>query len=56
MGAIHLGPLSIDFSTKVPIVIGLIFMACVLPFRKGLVGELLAAFERWQARRRLRVA
>jgi branched-chain amino acid transport system permease protein len=56
MGAVHLGPLSIDFSTKVPIVIGLIFMACVLLFRKGIVGELVAAFERWQARRRVQAA
>ncbi len=52
MGAIQIGPLAIDFSTKVPIVIGLIFMSCVLLFRKGIVGELVAAFERWRARRR----
>lgn len=52
MGAVQLGPLSVDFSTKVPIVIGLIFMSCVLLFRKGIVGELVAAFERWRTRRR----
>jgi branched-chain amino acid transport system permease protein len=43
VGAVHVGPLSIDLSTKVPIVIGLIFMACVLAFRRGIVGEILAA-------------
>src|SRR5690606_25570910 len=47
IGIVTLGPLSIDLSSKVPIVIGLIFMACVLLFRRGLVGELSA----WLARR-----
>lgn len=53
MGVVQLGPLAIDLSTKVPIVIGLIFMCCVLLFRKGIVGELVAAFERLRARRRV---
>ncbi|MBX9587709.1 MAG: branched-chain amino acid ABC transporter permease [Hyphomonadaceae bacterium] len=52
MGAIQIGPLAVDFSTKVPIVIGLIFMSCVLLFRKGVVGELISAFERLRPRGR----
>lgn len=52
MGAVHIGPLTIDFSTKVPIVIGLIFMSCVLLFRKGIVGEIIAAAQRRQARQK----
>ncbi|KAB2920515.1 MAG: branched-chain amino acid ABC transporter permease [Hyphomicrobiaceae bacterium] len=52
MGAVQIGPLAIDFSTKVPIVIGLIFMCCVLLFRKGIVGEFIAAVERQSAQRR----
>lgn len=48
-GAIHIGALTVDLSTKVPIVIGLIFMACVLMFRRGIVGELVAAFARRKA-------
>jgi branched-chain amino acid transport system permease protein len=46
VGVVHLGPLAIDLSTKVPIVIGLIFMACVLLFRRGIVGEIAAAVAR----------
>ncbi|RXT51227.1 branched-chain amino acid ABC transporter permease [Bosea sp. Tri-44] len=42
LGVIHLGFFSIDFSTKAPIVIGIVFMLCVLLFRRGLVGELIA--------------
>jgi branched-chain amino acid transport system permease protein len=49
LGVAQLGPLSIDLSTKVPIVIGLIFMTCVLMFRRGIVGELLAALARRRA-------
>ncbi|MGE0852018.1 MAG: branched-chain amino acid ABC transporter permease [Hyphomicrobiaceae bacterium] len=52
MGVVQIGPLAVDFSTKVPIVIGLIFMSCVLLFRKGIVGELIALAERLTARRR----
>lgn len=52
MGVVQFGPLAIDLSTKVPIVIGLIFMCCVLLFRKGIVGELMAAFERLRTRRK----
>lgn len=46
MGILTVGPFAIDFSTKVPIVIGLIFMCCVILFRKGIVGEIAAAVER----------
>lgn len=42
LGVIRLGFFSIDFSTKAPIVIGIVFMLCVLLFRRGLVGELIA--------------
>jgi branched-chain amino acid transport system permease protein len=52
MGTVQMGPVAIDFSTKVPIVIGLIFMCCVLLFRKGIVGEVLAALDRLHMRRR----
>jgi branched-chain amino acid transport system permease protein len=52
MGAVQVGPLSVDFSTKVPIVIGLIFVCCVLLFRKGIVGEFAAAMERRRFRQR----
>jgi branched-chain amino acid transport system permease protein len=49
LGVAQLGPLSIDLSTKVPIVIGLIFMTCVLMFRRGIVGEFLAILARRRA-------
>jgi branched-chain amino acid transport system permease protein len=49
MGVVQIGPLSLDLSTKVPIVIGLIFMACVLLFRRGIVGEFTAALGRWRS-------
>jgi branched-chain amino acid transport system permease protein len=52
MGTVQVGPLAVDFSTKVPIVIGLIFMCCVLLFRKGIVGELMAVVQRTTSRRR----
>jgi branched-chain amino acid transport system permease protein len=52
MGVVQIGPLALDLSTKVPIVIGLIFMCCVMLFRKGIVGELSAALERFRSRRR----
>ena len=53
MGVLTLGPVSIDFSTKVPIVIGAIFMGCVILFRKGVVGELMAFFDRRRSKRQL---
>lgn len=40
VGVIKILGLSIDLSTKIPIVIGAIFMLCVLAFRKGIVGEI----------------
>jgi branched-chain amino acid transport system permease protein len=40
LGVIRILGLSIDLSTKIPIVIGTIFMLCVLSFRKGIVGEI----------------
>lgn len=43
LGVVQLGSMSIDLSSKVPIVIGLIFMVCVLLFRRGIVGEVSAA-------------
>jgi branched-chain amino acid transport system permease protein len=49
LGVIQIGSAAIDLSSKVPIIIGLIFMACVLLFRRGIVGELAAA---WQSRRK----
>lgn len=42
LGAVQFGFFSIDFSTKAPIVIGIVFMLCVLLFRRGIVGELIA--------------
>ncbi|MBX3538932.1 MAG: branched-chain amino acid ABC transporter permease [Chelatococcus sp.] len=42
LGVIRFGFFSIDFSTKAPIVIGIVFMLCVLLFRRGIVGELIA--------------
>jgi branched-chain amino acid transport system permease protein len=51
VGVIQLGTLSIDLSTKVPIIIGLIFMTCVLLFRRGIVGEVAAALQAVRARR-----
>ncbi|HEV2510313.1 branched-chain amino acid ABC transporter permease [Bosea sp. (in: a-proteobacteria)] len=44
LGVIRLGFVSIDFSTKAPIVIGIVFMLCVLLFRRGIVGEVIALF------------
>lgn len=43
IGVVQLGPYAVDLSSKVPIIIGLIFMACVLMFRRGIVGEIIAA-------------
>jgi branched-chain amino acid transport system permease protein len=51
IGVVQLGPVAVDLSSKVPIIIGLIFMACVLSFRRGIVGELHAGFQAARARR-----
>jgi branched-chain amino acid transport system permease protein len=51
LGAIQIGSLAFDLSSKVPVIIGLIFMACVLLFRRGIVGEIGAAFASARARR-----
>jgi branched-chain amino acid transport system permease protein len=41
MGSVTLlGDFTIDMSTKVPVVIGIIFVICVLAFRRGIVGEI----------------
>lgn len=42
LGVVHIGSLSVDLSSKVPIIIGFIFMLCVMLFRKGIVGEIAA--------------
>ena len=51
LGVVQLGSLSVDLSSKVPIVIGLIFMICVLLFRRGIVGEAGAALVAFRVRR-----
>jgi branched-chain amino acid transport system permease protein len=52
LGTVQVGSASVDLSTKVPIIIGLIFMVCVLLFRRGIVGEIAAAFDAARARRK----
>lgn len=51
LGVIQIGPIALDLSSKVPIIIGLIFMICVLLFRRGIVGEISAAMASARARR-----
>jgi branched-chain amino acid transport system permease protein len=51
LGIVQIGPIALDLSSKVPIIIGFIFMACVLLFRRGIVGEISAAFVAAKARR-----
>lgn len=51
LGVVQIGPIAVDLSSKVPIVIGFIFMVCVLLFRRGIVGEISAAFASAKARR-----
>lgn len=51
LGVFQIGSLSVDLSSKVPIIIGLIFMVCVLLFRRGIVGEITAVFEAARAKR-----
>ncbi|HEY0218619.1 MAG TPA: branched-chain amino acid ABC transporter permease [Afipia sp.] len=43
LGVLQIGSFSLDLSSKVPIIIGLIFMSCVMLFRRGIVGEIIAA-------------
>jgi branched-chain amino acid transport system permease protein len=56
LGALQLGSWSIDLSTKVPVIIGLIFMSCVLLFRRGVVGEITAGFENLRNRKQHKIA
>lgn len=56
IGVVRIGSLSFDLSTKVPIVIGVIFMGTVLLFRKGIVGEIQSFYESWRKRRPQRVS
>jgi branched-chain amino acid transport system permease protein len=51
LGVVQIGPIALDLSSKVPIIIGFIFMICVLLFRRGIVGEISAAFASAKARR-----
>lgn len=51
LGVVQIGPIALDLSSKVPIIIGFIFMICVLLFRRGIVGEIGAAFASGKARR-----
>jgi branched-chain amino acid transport system permease protein len=51
LGVIQIGSLAVDLSSKVPVIIGLIFMACVLLFRRGIVGVISEAFASAKARR-----
>jgi len=56
LGVVQIGSLSFDLSTKVPIIIGFIFMICVLLFRRGIVGEIGAALSSMKARQQPVVA
>lgn len=51
LGVVQIGPFALDLSSKVPIIIGFIFMVCVLLFRRGIVGEISAALAGAKARR-----
>jgi branched-chain amino acid transport system permease protein len=53
IGIVRLGSISFDLSTKVPIMIGVIFMIAVLLFRKGIVGEVMSFYENRRKRRAL---
>jgi branched-chain amino acid transport system permease protein len=53
IGIVRLGSISFDLSTKVPIMIGVIFMIAVLLFRKGIVGEVMSFYENHRKRRAL---
>ena len=51
IGVVKFAGFSLDLSSKVPIVIGVIFMVTVLLFRKGIVGEIQSLIESYQRRR-----
>lgn len=51
IGVVKFGSFSLDLSTKVPIVIGVIFMVTVLLFRKGIVGEIQSLIDGYHRRR-----
>lgn len=51
IGIVQIGSLSLDLSSKVPTIIGMIFMICVLVFRRGIVGEIAAALQAGRDRR-----
>lgn len=51
LGVVQIGSIALDLSSKVPIIIGFIFMICVLLFRRGIVGEISAAFASARLRR-----
>ncbi len=51
LGVVQIGPIALDLSSKVPIIIGFVFMICVLLFRRGIVGEISAAFASAKGRR-----
>ncbi|MGM5024025.1 branched-chain amino acid ABC transporter permease [Tardiphaga sp. 367_B4_N1_1] len=55
LGTVQLAGWSIDFSTKVPVIIGLIFMSCVLLFRRGVVGEITAWFQTLRIKRQHKI-
>lgn len=55
IGIVTIGGVAVDLSAKVPIIIGLIFMACVLLFRRGVVGEISAWLEGMRGVRRQNV-
>ncbi|MBI3701636.1 MAG: branched-chain amino acid ABC transporter permease [Afipia sp.] len=51
LGVVEFGNIAVDLSSKVPIIIGVIFMVCVLMFRRGIVGEIAAGFVSLRDRR-----
>ncbi len=51
IGVVKFAGFSLDLSSKVPIVIGVIFMVTVLLFRKGIVGEIQSLIDSCQRRR-----
>lgn len=55
LGAVQVGGWSVDLSTKVPVIIGLIFMSCVLLFRRGVVGEITAWWENARIKRQHKI-
>ncbi len=51
LGVVQFGQMSVDLSSKVPIIIGFVFMICVLLFRRGIVGEIMAFLASMRIRR-----